>query len=616
MMKNEGKEGIEPWAATAAKMKNLGVDLPPEEQLVNPTFGDPSLFVASRLMGDTDKQKYPYGVSTSYLNPQIEHDASPSQQEFNIEFPEPVLRIARTVQMLGGRAVLVGECIRDLLYDQIADTNTETKDFDLEVYGLDFETLDKALHRIFPDSKMNTDGKSFGVTKVYAGLAEPIDVAIAREDLPTGQGHQDFESIMSPRMTYRHGSRRRDLRFNSAMYDPLRKTLYDPFLGVVDLQKKEINVTDPETFVEDPLRVLRIMQFAARFEMTPTDATKEFCTRMVQEGKLNKLSAERIRGELIKLLMKSKRPSVGLQFAREIGFVERAWPELHSLIGVQQHQEFHKEGDVWNHTLQTIDAAALITKREQLDDANKLTLLLTLLCHDMGKPSTTELIEGIYRAFGHEAAGVEPAQTFLKRLRFPNDTQKDVLALVPKHMSIPELYKQEHPAKATVAPVSADTGLKRLHRKLHDKTGMSLYMLMLVTEADHKGRNGESSTPLTDEELPEIVELRQWFYTKVTELELNKKPQKQLLDNKAFMAHLGEKKGGPWLGVITMSVLLDQEENLVTTPEEAFTRAQYYFAQLQHFIDPAERVTSNTHDRLWERMLRDDDPRERLQQPA
>ncbi|MCA9369445.1 HD domain-containing protein, partial [Candidatus Woesebacteria bacterium] len=444
----------------AAIMKRFGVsNLPAASEYTLPqTEVTPSFYVVSALLS----QGKTFDVAASYLSPTIENNTNRFELDFSDSIPEEVFTICKLVSSLGGRALLVGGCIRDLLYSDITTTKITPKDFDLEIYGLDFDTVTRMLITAFPNNKCEFKGKSFGVTKLYFdGLAEPLDIAIPRTEVSTGEKHTDFETVMNPQLDFIDGARRRDLRFNSITYDPLTKTIYDPFLGLLDLQQKEINVTDPETFIEDPLRVLRIMQFAARFEMTPTNETVSLCTRMVAEGKLDHLAAERVRDELKKLLIKGTKPSIGLRFIQEIGYLERYWPELQALVGTPQHQNFHPEGDVWEHTLQAVDAATLICEREHLPADKKLTVMLTILLHDVGKPATTTLDEnGYYRAFGHEEAGVEPTLAVLQRLMFENKTQKEVAALLPRHMIIPSLYKNH------LNGTSSDTALRRLSRKL------------------------------------------------------------------------------------------------------------------------------------------------------
>jgi tRNA nucleotidyltransferase (CCA-adding enzyme) len=190
-------------------------------------------------------------------------------------------------------------------------------------------------------------------------------------------------------MPIREAALRRDVRMNSCAYDPLTETLYDPFDGTDNVRRKLIEVTDPVTFQEDPLRILRIMQFAGRFGFEVGEATKALCRQMVERGDIDTLSMDRIAKEMKKLILKSKVPSCGLRFALEIGIVEKYWPELHALIGVKQEPGWHPEGDVWTHTLQVMDAAVLVANQAGLNDRDREILLWASLTHDLGKPVTT-----------------------------------------------------------------------------------------------------------------------------------------------------------------------------------------------------------------------------------
>ena len=186
-----------------------------------------------------------------------------------------------------------------------------------------------------------------------------------------------------------------------------------------------LRVVDPRTFGDDSLRVLRAIQFAARFEARLEPETFAICRAIP----LDDLPAERIWGEVEKLLLQAERPSLGLQLALDLGIVERLWPELHALVGCEQDPEWHPEGDVWVHTLMVVDGAR--TRLEGLDRGRALTVMLGAVTHDFGKPATTAFIDGHIRSRGHEAAGVAPATAFLDRLNIHTvdgfDVRKHVL---------------------------------------------------------------------------------------------------------------------------------------------------------------------------------------------
>src|SRR5262249_40362513 len=162
---------------------------------------------------------------------------------------------------------------------------------------------------------------------------------------------------------------------------------FDPFDGRGDLDRHLLRMVDADTFADDSLRVLRAVQFAARFDFAIEPATRELCRSIP----LDDLPAERVWGEIAKLLL-APRPSVGLSASMDLGVVAKLFPELEALSGCPQEPEWHPEGDVWVHTLQVVDCA-----RKRIDDlprAQQIAVMLGALCHDLGKPATTAFIDG------------------------------------------------------------------------------------------------------------------------------------------------------------------------------------------------------------------------------
>ncbi len=233
------------------------------------------------------------------------------------------ISIAQAVRDAGGRALIVGGWVRDRLLGR------DAKDIDVEVYGLPADRLKELLTRIGP---VNTVGESFTVYKV-AGL----DVSLPRRESKTGRGHKGFEVTGDPTMSIEEAARRRDFTINAIAWDPLTDEYLDPFHGREDLERRILRAVDPRTFGEDSLRVLRAVQFAARFEATLDPDTLALC-RIIP---LDDLPAERIWGEVEKLLLRPARPSIGLTAARDLHVVERLWPELQAMIDCPQDPEWH-----------------------------------------------------------------------------------------------------------------------------------------------------------------------------------------------------------------------------------------------------------------------------------
>lgn len=229
--------------------------------------------------------------------------------------PPIVAELALAVRQAGGRALLVGGGVRDGLLGR------QPKDFDLEVYGLAVPALAKLLRKL---GRVDEVGKSFGVLKVTPRGGEELDVSIPRRDSNAGPGHRGIAVEGDPGMSFAEACRRRDLTINAILKDPLTDELIDPYDGQSDLRAGLLRPVDSTTFLEDPLRALRAVQFAARLDFEPTDALVALC----REASLDELPSERILGEWEKLLVKGVRPSRGLRLARKARILPRLFPGL------------------------------------------------------------------------------------------------------------------------------------------------------------------------------------------------------------------------------------------------------------------------------------------------
>ncbi len=380
-----------------------------------------------------------------------------------------VLLLARGVQGKGGRALLVGGCVRDMLL------GVEPKDFDVEVYGVASAGLAELLAGIGPYKDV---GKAFGVLGLVVD-GKTIDVALPRTDSKVAPGHTGFSVHSDPSMTYAEAARRRDFTVNAIMLDPLTGEVIDPCHGAEDLQARVLRVVNAALFADDPLRVLRGLQFAARFNLHADDATKAVMRKAVP--RLLELPRERIGAEWRKLLLLAERPSVGLELGMELGAYDVLHPELPPLARTEQEPEWHPEGNVWIHTLMAVDMAAKILRREELWGDDAYALMLGVLCHDFGKPATTAVEDGRIRSRGHEEAGREPTRLFLEALAVSHDVRDAVVSLVVHHLAPSMLYKLEHMPSGV--PVS-DGAIRALARRVHPAT---MAQLALVSEADFCG---------------------------------------------------------------------------------------------------------------------------------
>lgn len=333
--------------------------------------------------------------------------------------PPPSLEAARSVARLaarlGGRAWLVGGCVRDALMGR------PCHDFDVEVHGVAPVDLLPALAGEWP---LDEVGESFGVVKLKH---LDVDVSLPRRETRLGEGHRDFAIDSDPFLSPEEASARRDFTVNAVMADPLTLEILDPHGGVGDLRRGLLRHVS-EHFSEDPLRVLRGMQFLARFPfLRAAPETAALCASMTQEA----LPRERIAAEWEKLLLSSAVPSRGLAFLRECGWL-RFYPELAALPGCPQDPAFHPEGDVWAHTLLALDASAALRSGVHDDD---LALALAALCHDFGKPAATARGEdGRIHSYTHETLGAEPARAFTLRLWNRRKLADLVATLVRLHM--------------------------------------------------------------------------------------------------------------------------------------------------------------------------------------
>lgn len=440
-----------------------------------------------------------------------------------------VADIIKKITEQKGRVLLVGGAVRDLLL------GLPTKDLDIEVHGLTIEQLQTILSEFGPVSLV---GKAFGVLRLH-GL--DIDWSLPRSD--SSGRHPEVK--INPYMKIKNAFKRRDLTINAMGIDLNTFELIDPWGGCKDLQNKILRAPDAQLFREDPLRLFRVMQFIGRFGFTPDKELNELCKYMDLKG----ISVERIEAEFDKLLLKSVQPSLGIRWLHDIGRLKEIFPELEATVGIKQEPDWHPEGDVFEHTMQAIDAGVPL---EYESTEQKLIALYGLMCHDLGKVTTTKLIDGRLRSIGHEEAGVPLAKSLLKRITRRVDLINAVEKLVRHHMA-PGVF----PKSGAKLPA-----YKRLANKLAPDVTMEL--LAKISLADKRGRNPDSDKPLTIE----ISEVAQ-FLQMAQKANVVYKPEEPVLLGRDLE---GKVEPGPRMGKLLKEAYEIQIDQGITDKDELLKR--------------------------------------------
>ncbi len=379
----------------------------------------------------------------------------------------------------------MGGCVRDSLL------GCASKDVDIEIYGLAPDKIERILGRKF---RVEVVGKSFGVW-ILKGC--DIDVSMPRRERKSGEGHKQFEIEGDPFMTPKEACARRDFTINAIMRDILTGEIIDPYDGRGDISRGVLRHTS-ERFAEDPLRVLRAMQFAARFDFGVAPETVALCSAIPFEN----LPRERVFEEWKKMLLKGVKISRGLDFLRDCGWV-KYFPELAACVGCAQDPEWHPEGDVFTHTGFCLDTFA----RERIgDEREDLVVGLAVLCHDFGKPlCTVKDPDGRIRSRGHDVLGAKPTERFLNRLTREKSLIADVVPLVERHMAILDLWRNQ----------CGDSAIRRLAGKVG-----RIDRLVRIDSADRGGR-----PPLK----PEISPQGAWILERARALQVQDSAPKPIL---------------------------------------------------------------------------------------
>jgi len=453
-----------------------------------------------------------------------------------LDISEELLQIFTAIKMAGGYPLIVGGAIRDYLLGQAP------KDLDIEVYQIQVNDLLSILTKF---GKADPVGMSFGIIKFYSKSGKEYDFSLPRRENKNGTGHRGFIVSPDPQMTPIEACSRRDFTINAMAFDYQTSKILDFFNGQKDLKARILRHTSP-AFVEDPLRVLRGFQFVSRFALQVTTETAALCSQLKSEYQT--LAKERIWGEWEKWATKSINPSMGLKFLVETQWIS-CYPVLEKTIGVPQNPEWHPEGPVFEHTCYVVDAACDNAIRDKLTKDQTILSVLTGLCHDLGKPETTILDEGIWRSPGHPEAGIAPSETFLEQIGAPSFLKEKCLPLVKEHLA----YLQ----------VSNARNVRRLATRLGAAT---IEELLWIIEADHSGR------PPLPQGLPEQA---QTMKLKAQETKTTQGRQLPILMGK----HLIEKsliEPGPAMGKLLKAAYEAQVEGQITDLESGLKFAENF----------------------------------------
>lgn len=451
-----------------------------------------------------------------------------------MKLPKILQTISKELHSKHAKAIVVGGSVRDHFLE------LDIKDYDIEVFGLkSMVELEEVLGEY---GSVNLVGKSFGVLK-FQHEGEEYDFSFPRTESKVGTGHRGFDIEVDGNLDFKTAAKRRDFTVNALGYDIEEKAFIDHFGGLDDIKQKQLRHIDDKTFIEDPLRVYRAVQFCARFGFTLSLETKILCREMVEQGMLAELPKERIYAEWKKLLLKAPKPSLGFELMRELGILELYFPELYALIGVPQSPKWHPEGDdVWVHTMMTVDEMARLRTK---DEKHNLKMMFTILCHDLGKATHTTIEEnGLIRSIGHEHAGIEPTKKLMYRLMDEHDFIESLLLLVEHHLKPSQFY-------------AAKSGSKAI-RKLATK--VNIEELVVVAKADFLGRT-------TEEALTRDYKAGEWLLQKAAKLKVKSKPLERLLQGRDLI-DLGFEPS-PQFKVIIDEVYALQLEGSVSSKEEA-----------------------------------------------
>ena len=326
-----------------------------------------------------------------------------------IDLTPETREILDALRAAGGRPLIVGGAVRDGLLSRTQDVTVDSMDVDIEVYGLSKKDVWLAL-----PGQVQEFGQSFGVFSTTLN-GQDFDVTLPRRDNKTGDGHRGFVVETDPNMSFEDAFARRDFTMNAMGWDDATGELIDPLGGRADLEAGILRHPS-DHFSEDPIRVLRGVQFAGRFDMAFAPETAELCRQMAPT--FHELHKDGVWKQFRKLAVEGTHISKALEALHAAGWEEH-FPGLAATRGVPQDLIWHPEGDVNIHLGMAGDQAAAIARRDGLDEEETSVLVLAAITHDFGKAHSTVIKDGKITSGGHAETGVAPARDFLERIGAP-----------------------------------------------------------------------------------------------------------------------------------------------------------------------------------------------------
>jgi len=472
-------------------------------------------------------------------------------KKFQAEFREKEFLIHH----FGGEVYAVGGYVRDLI------RGIPSEEVDILITHHSVEDIIKIIQ---PYGKVDLVGKSFGIIK-FTINGKTYDLALPRKEVPRGTGvkkHKDFIISAEPNLPIEKDLERRDFRCNSIALRLIDNKVIDPFRGASDIKAKKIRLSNPTSFPDDPLRILRVARFASVLEFSVDPEIYETS----REIDLSGLSVERVNEEIFKILLFSPSPSVGLEELFKLGAIRQLFQELYNLTLSIQDPLFHPEKDkygnhtVWYHTKLTVDQAKRLSEFAQLSQEKKLALLLASLYHDVGKPSAAqwEFKKGrmVLTNNGHDLLSEKITKKILSRFRIFSwngyKLRKTILSLIKCHHRASELWQNR------------EVVTKKAFNRLAADISGEIELLVYLDAADRAGRK--------EKPIIELDEEARWLLRKFEELDVTKETIKPLIMGRDLIKMAVAP--GPLMGKILKKLYELQLDNEFETKKEGLQIAK------------------------------------------